>query len=155
MLRRVEAPSSFPLKSEEVATVRPGWAMRKQPMYSKQSFRCRRSFCNSSCCLSCTCQPGFSSTIHPPTRPLINHTAQHHSTPKQTTAKQSTHLQTRFEQLLSSLDSIGILVGVLPVSHQKVQRLWRCCCYVVVVASVFIFMLLWLLGCCCSYNCFE
>ena len=45
----VSWPFSRPSKYGLVATLRPGWGSRKQPMLEKQEWMCFLTFCNSSC----------------------------------------------------------------------------------------------------------
>lgn len=52
---RVCAPRILPSKSGLVATLRPGWGIRKQEMLVKQEWMCLRTFCSSSCWFSEIC----------------------------------------------------------------------------------------------------
>lgn len=47
-------PFSLPSKCGLVATLKPGWGIRKQPIFEKQDLICLRICCNSGCCLSDT-----------------------------------------------------------------------------------------------------
>lgn len=120
---RGSVPVIRPSKCGLVATLRPGWGIRKQEMLVKQEWMCLRTFCSSSCWFSEICSANTTTCVKSPQLGLVRRsTAQQRKRTcdwKWIEFQPQTDLQSLLQELHASLLSVGKLVRKAPVSNEE------------------------------------